>query len=358
MSDAATPTLAGRRALVTGGAGAVGSHIVDSLLHAGVTEVRVLDLPGAAWEINLAWARTQPALSLLPGDVRDRVAVEDAMEGVDVVFHEAAIPVTHAATDARLAHEVMADGTFNVVAAAAAAGTRVVAASSAVVYGADASGTIREDARSDHADSVYGALKAFQEDLLQAFGNAHGMTWVALRYFNVYGPRTNVRGDHAEVLVRWIDRIERGEAPIVDGDGEQQVDLVFVEDVAAANQLAATTSATGRAFNVGTGRGTSMNELAAVLLRVMGSNVGVEHGPARAVNAARSRVADPSQAERELGFRAHTELEDGLVRLVTWWHEVSRPLQRTSTADRRAGPSAGLAEHSTSGRRGTNPSCG
>jgi UDP-glucose 4-epimerase len=338
MSDVGEPTLAGRRALVTGGAGAVGSHIVDSLLRARAAEVRVLDLPGAAWTINLAWARTHPAASMISGDVRDPAAVDHATEGVDLVFHEAAIRVTHAASDARLAHEVMGDGTFNVVAAAAAAGARLVAASSAVVYGADTSGTIREDAPTDRADSVYGTLKAYQEGLLRAFGRAKGLSWVALRYFNVYGPRANVRGDHMEVLVRWIDRIERGEAPIVDGDGDQRVDLVFVEDVAAANLLAATTSATGRAFNVGTGRGTSVNELAAALLRVMGSDLGVEHGPTRGVNEAPSRVADPSAAERELGFRAYTKLEDGLVRLVTWWREVSSSLDPTQAGQRRAGP--------------------
>jgi UDP-glucose 4-epimerase len=144
---------------------------------------------------------------------------------------------------------------------------------------------------------------------------------VALRYFNVYGSRMNVRGPHTEVLVRWMERIERGDPPLIDGDGMQVMDFVHVTDVARANVLAATAPSSEPVFNVGSGRALTLNDLAATLLRAMGSDLLVHHGPPRAVNSARRRVADPTLAERGLGFRVRVPLDDGLRDLVAWWRE-------------------------------------
>ncbi len=307
-------------ALVTGGAGAVGSHVVDALVAAGASEVRVMDLADAEWDRNLAEAGGRGSLTRIAADVRDRAAVDAAMEGVDLVFHQAALRVTRCAQEPRLAHEVMADGTFHVVDAAARAGvSRLVAASSAVLYGPDETEDLRENHRVDRTDSLYGSLKAYNEALLRSYRTTHGLRSIALRYFNVYGPRMNVRGPHTEVLVRWIERIERGEPPLIDGDGEQVVDFVYVEDVARANVLAACTPDEDAAFNVGTGVPHPLRAVAATLLQVMGSGLTVVHGPARAVNAARRRVADPTRAAEGLGFRAEVTLEEGLRRLVAWW---------------------------------------
>ena len=312
----------GRVALVTGGAGAVGSHVVDSLVAAGAAEIRVLDVADAEWDRNLDEARERGSLTEVAADVRDRAAVDAAMEGVDLVFHQAALRVTRCAAEPRLAHEVMADGTFHVVDAAARAGVaRLVAASSAVLYGPDQTEDLRESHRVDRTDSLYGSLKAYNEALLRSYRATHGLRSIALRYFNVYGPRMNVRGPHTEVLVRWIDRIERGEPPLIDGDGAQVVDFVYVEDVARANLLAAQTSAEDATFNVGTGEPHPLHEVATTLLRVMGSDLPVSYGPARTVNAARRRVADPARAAEGLGFRAEVSLEDGLRRLVAWWRQ-------------------------------------
>jgi UDP-glucose 4-epimerase len=293
---------------------------VDALLEAGASEVRVLDLPGAGWDDNLAAARERGPVAMIPGDIRDRAAVDAAVEGVDLVFHEAAIRVTRCAEEPRLAHEVMADGTLHVVDAAARAGVeRLVAASSAVVYGSDFGEALHEGARTDRTDSLYAALKVYNEALLRSYELSHGLRSVALRYFNVYGLRVNVRGPHTEVLVRWIERIERGDPPLVDGDGSQVVDLVYVGDVARANVLAAMMPSAGPVYNVGSGIAITVNDLATTLLRVMGSDLHVRHGPPRAVNSARRRVADPSLASTELGFRANVSLEEGLRELVRWW---------------------------------------
>lgn len=317
----AGPAMNGSRALVTGGAGAIGSHVVDALLEAGATEVRVLDLPGARWDANLAAALATGRVTRVVGDVRDRAAVDSAVDGVDLVFHQAAMRVAHCAEDPRRAHETMADGTFHVVHAAAASGvSKLVMASSAAVYGPDGDADLPESARTDRTDSTYAALKAYGEALLRSYGRT--LPSVALRYFNVYGPRVVGEGPHAEVLVRWMQRIDANEAPTIDGDGRQEVDLVYVEDVARANVLAATTTSTHRSFNVGTGRGRSLNDVAAALLQAMGSDLAVAHGPPRRINAARRRVADTALAASELGFRAAVPLEDGLARLVDWWSEA------------------------------------
>jgi UDP-glucose 4-epimerase len=142
---------------------------------------------------------------------------------------------------------------------------------------------------------------------------------VALRYFNVYGPRMDIHGVYTEVLIRWIERIDAGQAPIIFGDGSQTMDFVYVEDVARANILAARAPAGQRVFNVGSGVETSLRDLAATLLRVMGASMPVEHAPERAVNAVRRRLADTGSARRDLGFTASVALDDGLRRLLDWW---------------------------------------
>ena len=147
-----------------------------------------------------------------------------------------------------------------------------------------------------------------------------GLDYVALRYFNVYGPRMDIHGLYTEVLIRWMERIEAGQPPLIFGDGAQTMDFVFTEDIARANLLAAESDATDEVFNIGSGTETSLRELADALLRVMGSDLPVEFGPPRGVNAVTRRLADVSLAEKRLGWRAEVGLEEGLRRLVSWWH--------------------------------------
>lgn len=309
-----------QRVLVTGGAGVVGSHIVDRVVEAGAREVVVYDRLSRGRLENLRPALDTGAVSFVEGDIRDPGSVADAMRGIDVVFHQAAIRITQCAEEPRLAIEVMADGTFNILDAAVTAGVRkVVAASSAAVYGAAETFPTPETHHAFANTTLYGAIKAFNEALLRSFHDMYGLDYVALRYFNVYGPRMDIHGQHKEVLVRWMDRIADGRAPLILGDGTQTMDFVYVGDVADANVLAADSDVTDEVFNVGTGVEVSLTELASTLLRVMGSSLEPDYGPERNVNAVPRRLADTSKAERMLGFRSSVPLEEGLRRLVEWW---------------------------------------
>jgi nucleoside-diphosphate-sugar epimerase len=308
------------RALVTGGGGAIGSNVTDELVIAGAEEVVVLDNFVRGRRENLDWARAYGNVTLVEGDIRDQALVRRLMDGIDVVFHLAAIRITQCAEEPRLANEVLVDGTFNVVEAAADAGVRrVVASSSASVYGLAEQFPTREDHHPYANDTFYGAAKAFNEGLLRSMHAMHGLDYVALRYFNVYGPRMDVHGLYTEVLVRWMERISAGEPPLILGDGLQTMDFVYIGDVARSNMLAAQSDLTDVVFNVASGTETSLLELAQMLLAVMGSDLPVEHGPARAVNGVTRRLADTELAREQLGFEAEVDLEEGLTRLVEWW---------------------------------------
>jgi UDP-glucose 4-epimerase len=308
------------RTLVTGGGGAIGSNVVDELVLAGAEEVVVLDNFVRGRRENLAWAQTNGNVTLVEGDIRDRPLVRRLTDGIDVVFHLAAIRITQCAEEPRLAQEVLVDGSFNVFEAAVEAGVRrVVASSSASVYGLAESFPTGERHHPYANDTFYGAAKAFNEGTLRSMHAMHGLDYVALRYFNVYGPRMDVHGLYTEVLVRWMERIDAGEPPLILGDGRQTMDFVYIGDVARSNVLAARADVTDAVFNVATGAETSLLELAQMLLAVMGSDLPVTHGPARAVNGVTRRLADTALAREELGFEAEVDLEEGLTRLVDWW---------------------------------------
>jgi UDP-glucose 4-epimerase len=320
------PTLRGERALITGGAGAVGSNIVDQLVRAGAREVIVLDNFVRGRRENLTWALANGPVRVVEGDIRDRELLGELTRGIDVVFHQAALRITQCAEEPRLALEVMVDGTYNVIEAALREGVRrIVAASSASVYGLARVFPTDESHHPYANDTLYGAAKTFNEGLLRSFHAMTDLDYVALRYFNVYGPRMDIHGVYTEVLVRWMERIESGVAPLILGDGSQTMDFVYIEDVARANLLAAAIDS-GEAldsrevvFNVASGVETSLLELANLLIEVMGSDVEVEFGPERAVNRVPRRLADTALARERLGFTAEVDLEEGLRRLVDWW---------------------------------------
>ena len=244
-----------------------------------------------------------------------------ATSGMDVVFHLAAIRITQCAEEPRLAHDVLATGTFNVVEAAAAEGVaKMVVSSSASVYGLAEVFPTREDHHAWANDTLYGAAKVYNEGLLRSFHAMQGLDYVALRYFNVYGPRMDIYGLYTEVLIRWMERIVAGEPPLILGDGLQTMDFVDVRDIARANLLAARAPVTDRVYNIAAGVETSLNELAAGMLAAMGrSDLAPEYGPARKVNAVTRRLADTSAATSDLGFTAQIDLAQGLSDLVTWW---------------------------------------
>ncbi|HEV7717953.1 MAG TPA: SDR family NAD(P)-dependent oxidoreductase [Arsenicitalea sp.] len=311
-----------KRILITGGAGLIGSHIADLVAVEQPREIIILDNFDRGRRENLAQANQTMPLTLIEGDIRDRELLARIFEGIDIVFHQAAIRITQCAEEPRMALEVMADGTFNVLEAAVNAGvSKIVAASSASVLGLAEQFPTSESHHPYNNRTIYGAAKTFNEGLLRSFNEMYGLQYVALRYFNVYGRRMDVCGVYTEVLIRWMERIAAGQAPIIYGDGSQTMDLVHVRDVARANLLAAKSTVSDEVFNVGTGTEISLLKLATTLAEVMGSPLPPHHEPARKVNAVPRRQADPGKAAAMLGFNAEVTLEDGLRDLVQWWRD-------------------------------------
>jgi UDP-glucose 4-epimerase len=314
--------LAGARVLVTGGAGTIGSHVVDQLVEAGAAEVVVLDnlVRGRLANLDHALAQGPDVVRVVEGDIRDVALVHELTRGKDVVFHLAALRITQCAEDPRLALESLVDGTFTVLEAAVKHGVKkVVASSSASVYGLAEEFPTTERHHPYNNDTFYGAAKAFNEGMLRSFAAMYGLDYVALRYFNVYGPRMDIHGVYTEVLIRWMERIAAGQPPLILGDGLQTMDFVHVEDIARANLLAAQAEASDDVFNIASGEETSLLDLAHRMLAAMGSDQVPEHGEARKVNAVPRRLADVTAARERLGWQAGIGLDEGLRGLVEWW---------------------------------------
>jgi nucleoside-diphosphate-sugar epimerase len=312
--------LNGARVLITGGAGLIGSHIADLLVEEKASEIIVYDNFVRGAPKNLANALANGRVRLITADIRDRDALAEAMQGVDAVFHQAAIRITQCAEEPRLALEVLADGTFNVLEAAVNAEVKkVVAASSASIYGLADEFPTTEKAHPFNNRTLYGAAKVFNEGLLRSFNDMYGLEYVGLRYFNVYGPRMDIHGAYTEVLIRWMERISNGKSPLIFGDGRDTMDFIFVEDIARANVLAMKSDVSDEVFNVASGVETSLNDLANALLQVMDSDLEPQYGPARKVNPVSRRLADTRKAAEMIGFRAQIDLAEGLRRLVAWW---------------------------------------
>lgn len=309
-----------KRVLITGGAGLIGSHIADQLVDRGVGEIVVLDNFVRGRRENLEYACARGNVTIVDGDLRDRALVHDLVKGVDVIFHQAAIRITQCADEPRLALEVLVDGTFTLLEAAVAHGVpRVVAASSASVYGLAEEFPTPESHHPYDNRTLYGAAKLFNEGLLRSFHDMHGLSYVALRYFNVYGPRMDVHGVYTEVLVRWLEQIASGRPPAIFGDPSQTMDFIHVSDVARANVLAAVAPIDDEVLNIGSGCETSLMELAQELLRIMGSTLPVTRAEARKVNRVRRRLADTRRAQALIGFQPQMSLRAGLGTFVEWW---------------------------------------
>ena len=324
-------TLRGATVLVTGGAGTIGSTIVDHLLVAQVAEIRILDNLVRGRRANLRTALGDPRVRLVEGDIRDRDLVHDLTTGCDLVSHQAAIRITQCAEEPRLALEVLVDGTFNVIEAAAQHHVdKLVAASSASVYGLAHTFPTPESNHPYDNDTFYGAAKSFNEGMLRSFRAMTGLDYVALRYFNVYGPRMDIHGLYTEVLIRWMERITAGLPPLIFGDGRQTMDFVNTVDIARANLLALGSDLTEGVYNIASGVETSLEGLAEALLAAMDSDLDVEHGPDRPVNGVTRRLASTEAAATDLGFTARIELTDGLRDLVDWWQAERSPTPTSS----------------------------
>jgi UDP-glucose 4-epimerase len=312
--------LDGAKILVTGGCGLIGSTTIDQLLREDVAKITIYDNLVRGSMHNVAEILKDKRVELIKGDIRDVHHLRRVTEGMDAVIHMAALRITACAADPREAHEVMCDGTFNVVEAAHLAGVKkIVAASSASIYGlADNFPTTEKDHPYNNT-TWYGAAKVMLEGLLRSFHDMYGTDYVAFRYFNVYGPRMDIHGKYTEVLIRWMERIDAGQPPLILGDGKTSMDFIYIEDIARANVLGLKSDVTNEVFNVASGVETTLLELAETLMRVMGRKLEPEYGPERKVNAVPRRLASTERAERLLGFKSQVDLEEGMRNLVSWW---------------------------------------
>jgi len=318
--------LAGSRILITGGAGFIGSQIADQLI-AGerVAEVILLDNLLRGSRRNVEHALRSGRVRLVEGDIRDRALLDGLFAGIDFVFHMAALRITRCAENPREALEVMFVGTFNVVESCVKHKIKkLVAASSASIYGTADTFPTREDHHPYNNRTLYGAAKLSNELVYRSFNDMYHLPYLAMRYFNVYGPRMDTEGRYTEVLVRWYGLIKKGQSPVIFGAGDQTMDFVYVEDVARANVLAMKSVASDQVLNVASERETSLRQLCDALLKAMGSTLRPTHVPLPAERKAvevRRRLADASKARELIGFDAKVSLEEGLARLVHWLDE-------------------------------------
>lgn len=309
----------GSQFLITGGAGFVGSHVADQLLARGAKKVIAIDNLVRGSRENVEAALATGRFELVEGDIRDRALVDRLTSGCDYVFHQAALRITACAEDPRAGHEVMMDGTFNVLEACIAHKVKkVVAASSASVYGEPDVQPMDETAAYNNR-TLYGAAKIALEHYFRSFNDMYGLPYVALRYFNLYGPRMDMTGVYTEVMVRWMDRIEAGKPPIIFGKGDQSMDFIYIADCARANVLALESDVNDDVFNVATGMETSLLELCHMMLEIMGRpDLAPEYAEERKTNAVRRRRGGTEKAARALGFTSEIDLRTGLKDLVEW----------------------------------------
>jgi UDP-glucose 4-epimerase len=303
--------------LVTGGAGFIGSHLVDALLERG-DQVRVLDdFSTGSWE-NLEADRDR--LEIVEGDVTDPSTVRAAMRGVEVVYHEAALAsVPRSVANPMATHRVCVDGTLQILLAARDAKVRrVVYAASSSAYG----NSIRlPKSESDPTAplSPYAAAKLAGENYCAAFGEVYGLETVRLRYFNVFGPRQTPDSPYAAVIPLFMQALTADRSPMIHGDGEQSRDFTFVADVVQANLLAATApGVSGRVYKVACGKRTSLLELIGLLNDLLGTNIAPKHSASRLGDVKHSQAAI-ERAQKDLGYRPTTDMKEGLKRCLEWW---------------------------------------
>jgi nucleoside-diphosphate-sugar epimerase len=323
----------GKKLVVIGGAGLIGSHTVDLLVKQDVGEIVIYDNFVRGTYENLANGLKDPRVKIFEagGDITQADILRAALEKADGVYLFAALWLLQCHEFPRAAFNVNVAGTFNVMEACVAADVkRLVYSSSASVYG-DA---VEEPMTEDHPfnnKNFYGATKIACEAMLRAFHHRYGLNYVGLRYMNVYGPRQDYQGAYIAVIMKMLDAIDRGEGPTILGDGSEAFDFVAVEDCGKSNLCAMRADTNDRFYNVGTGKRTSLKEIAEKLLALTGSNQPIKYAPRSQATLVRNRIGSPARAKAEIGFTADIELDDGLQRLITW-----RKAHKEEVAHRRA----------------------
>ena len=312
--------LKGKKLVLVGGAGLIGSHTVDHLIKEDVKEILIYDNMQRGGEENLHDAMKDPRVKIydVGGDIMQADILQAAFEGADGVFHLAALWLLQCHDYPRSAFDVNVRGTFNVMEACVAKGVkRLVSSSSASVYG-DA---VREPMDEEHPynnKNFYGATKIAGEAMLRAFHHRYGLDYVGLRYMNVYGPRQDYHGAYIAVIMKMLDAIDRGESPTIMGDGSEAFDFVAVEDCGLANVCAMKSDATDENYNVGTGKRTSLKELAELIVEITNCEKPIQYAPRSQATLVRNRIGCPKKASAEIGFTSTIELREGLLKLIDW----------------------------------------
>lgn len=308
------------KVFVSGGAGFIGSYVVEELIALGVEKIVILDNFIRGSKENMAAFLQHPSVEFVEGDIRDTALLEKCIEGSTYVFHMAALRINACAANPRDGFEVMIKSTFELAELCVKHKVkRVIYSSSASVYGlAEHFPTPETDNPYDN-QTFYGGAKMWGEQLFRSYKFMYGLDYVALRYFNAYGPRMDTDGKYTEVLIKWLDCIRDGRNPLIYGDGATSMDFVYVRDIAKANIAAMKADVTDEAFNIGNQVETSLLQLLEALLEVNESKLTPEFREESSVNPVRRRLADISKAQRLLNFTPSIDLKSGLKELSEWY---------------------------------------
>ncbi len=310
------------RILITGGAGFVGSYVVEQLLQDEVKEIVIIDNLIRGSQKNISDSLASGRVKLIDGDIRNRELLDQEFNGIDYCFHLAALRITHCASEPREALEIMYGGTFDVLENCVRHKVKkLILASTASIYGQAETFPTKEDHHPYNNYTLYGAAKMANELMCRSFAQMFDLKFNALRYFNIYGPRMDTYGKYTEVLIRWYYLIKEGKEPLIYGDGKQTMDFIYVGDIAKASILALKSDVTNEVFNVACGVETSLEQLCCALLEVMGSTLKPKYVPVpderKKVEVMR-RWADVAKAKKMIGFSAQVNLKEGLTKLVEW----------------------------------------
>jgi len=319
------------RILITGGAGFIGSYITEQLLEERAQEIVIIDNLIRGSEKNIRKALSSGRVKFIKGDILDCKLLDQCFQGMDYCFHLAALRITHCAAEPREALEVMYQGTYDVLEACVHHHIKkLIFASSASIYGQAETFPTQETHHSNNTYTLYGAAKMANELMGRSFSHMYGLSFNALRYFNIYGPRMDTYGKYTEVFVRWYHSIREGKEPLIYGDGKQTMDFIYIEDVTRASILALKSDVQNEVFNIASGQETSLEELCYLLLDVMGSPLKPRYvalsEDRRKVEVIR-RWADVSKAEKMIGFKAQVNLWDGLTKLVKWLDQQKKTVE-------------------------------
>lgn len=311
--------------LITGGAGFIGSYVVEELLKMEPDRIVILDNLVRGNHENMSSFINNSAVKFVEGDIRDTALLEECIKGSDYVFHMAALRINACAANPRDGFDVMLKSTFDLAELCVKHQVKkVIYSSSASVYGLAQHFPTPETDNPYDNQTFYGGAKMWGEQLLRSFKFMYGLNYVALRYFNVYGPRMDTDGKYTEVMIRWLDCIRDGNAPLIYGDGSTTMDFVYVRDVAKANIAALLSDVTDQAFNVGNCEETSLRQLLDSLLKVNCSALIPEFKEENTVNPVSRRLADNGKAKRMLHFEPTVSLEEGLQELSHWYFKKQK----------------------------------